>query len=39
MNWGWGMGGSGGLLVGLFFLVWFIVGILLIVWLWKKINK
>jgi len=36
------MGGSGGvwgLLATAFFLVWLAVGVLLVVWLWGKVNK
>jgi hypothetical protein len=42
MNYGWGGmmgGGSWGWLLGLTWLVWLAVGILLVVWLWKQIQK
>ncbi len=43
MDWmGWGMLGAGGfwgLLVTLILLVWLIVGVLLVIWLIKQINK
>jgi uncharacterized membrane protein YhhN len=42
-NYGGGMMGWGGgvfsLICGLFVVVWLIVGILLIVWLWRQISK
>ena len=42
MSWGGMMGGGGYFwffMAGLTGLVWLIVGILLIMWLWKEMNK
>lgn len=46
MGYGYGFGsmmGGGGSVVGLLglitWLIWLAVGILLVVWLWKKINQ
>lgn len=34
----WGGGGVFGLLAALTWLVWLAVGVLLVVWLWKKVK-
>jgi len=37
---GWsGMMGGWGWLMGLTWIVWLVVGILLVVWLWQKVRK
>ena len=37
-SWG-GMMGSWGWLMSLTWIVWLVVGILLVVWLWQKVRK